>query len=104
MNKGIKAIVQCVKYYRKNVLVCVHQFRTFKILKFMFYSADSLRQKVLVNDKSVTVLPCKQNNGGSNKIEHNQYRVIPNTLTQWYILLPRLGIERIEYGAIHIML
>ena len=103
MNKGIKAIVQCVKYYRKELYVCINSVHS-KILKFMFYSADSLRQKVLVNDKSVTVLPCKQNDGASNKIEQNQYQVIPNTLTQWYILLPCLGIERIEYGAIRIML
>ena len=86
----------CEVLQERTIILCVHQFSTLKILKFMFYSADSLRQKVLVNDKSVTVLPCKQNDGASNKI--------PNTLTQWYILLPCLGIERIEYGAIRIML
>ena len=38
---------------------------------FMFDSTDSLREETLVNDKSLTMLPCKQNGGASSEIEQN---------------------------------
>ena len=49
-----------------NNCICV----TLKI-KFMYHSTASLRQEALVNDKSVTVLPCKQNGDASSEIEQN---------------------------------
>ena len=44
----------------------------------MFYSTDSLRQEALVNDKSLTVLPYKQNGGASSKIEQSYVCTLAN--------------------------
>ena len=40
-------------------------------IKFIFYKTGSLRQGTLANDKSLTVLLCKQDGGASSEREQN---------------------------------